>query len=246
MATFVLVHGGWHGAWCWYKVVPLLQAAGHHVYTPTLTGLGEQATLLTPDIGLDTHIQDVVNLIETNDLQQVILVGHSYSGMVITGVADRAPGRLAQLIYLDAAIPHDGQSLSDLLPLMNNMLRREARKNGDGWRVNPPREGAYGRRGMFDVTEEPDLSLVRSKVTPQSLKTLIQPVHITHKHAVAAIPHTYIECTGRGVIISLMRRTLLRRTLSPNEHWNWRTLASGHDAMILAPQALADLLLEFA
>jgi pimeloyl-ACP methyl ester carboxylesterase len=246
MANYVLVHGGWHGAWCWYKVVPLLQAAGHHVYTPTLTGLGEQAALLTPDIGLDTHVQDVVNLIETNDLQQVILVGHSYSGMVITGVADCVPGRIAHLIYLDAAIPHEGQSLADLGPLMGTMLRREANKNGDGWRVNPPRERSFGRRGLFDVTEEPDLSLVRSKVTPQSLKTFIQPVHITHQDAVAAIPHTFIECTGRGVIVSLMRRTLLRGTLPPNEHWNWRTLASGHEAMILAPQALADLLLEFA
>jgi pimeloyl-ACP methyl ester carboxylesterase len=240
MANYVLVHGGWHGAWCWYKVVPLLQAAGHHVYTPTLTGLGEQAALLTPDVGLDTHIQDVVNLIETNDLQHVILVGHSYSGMVITGVADRVPGRIAHLIYLDAAVPRDGQSLIDLLPLMGTMLRREANKNGDGWRVNPPRERSFG------IMDEPDLSLVRSKVTPQPLKTLSQPVHITHKGAVAAIPHTFIECTGRGVLVSLLRRTLLRGRLPRNEHWNWRTLASGHDAMILAPQPLADLLLEFA
>ena len=138
MANYVLVHGGWFGAWCWYKVVPLLQAAGHSVYTPTLTGLGEQAALLTPEIGLDTHIQDVVNLIETKDLQQVILVGHSYSGMVITGVADRVPGRIAHLVYLDAVVPRDGQSLADTAPFVGTMLRREANKNGDGWRVNPP------------------------------------------------------------------------------------------------------------
>jgi pimeloyl-ACP methyl ester carboxylesterase len=243
MANYLLVHGGWHGAWCWDKVVPLLQAAGHPVYTPTLTGLGEQAALLTSEIGLDTHIQDVVNLMETKDLQQVILVGHSYSGMVITEVADRVPGRIAHLIYLDAAVPHDGQSLADLAPLIGTMLRRDAHKNGDGWRVNPPRE----RGGMFGVTKEPDLSLVRSKVTPQSLKTFIQPVHITHPDAVAAIPHTFIECTRRGVIVWLLRRILMRGSLPPNETgWNWRTLASGHDAMIIAPQALAELLLEFA
>jgi pimeloyl-ACP methyl ester carboxylesterase len=241
MANYILVHGGWHGAWCWYKVVPLLQAAGHHVYAPTLTGLGEQAALLTPEVGLDTHIQDVVNLIETQDLQQVILVGHSYSGMVITGVADSVPGRIAQLVYLDAVVPHDGQSMVDIGPFLGTILRREANKNGDGWRVNPPGE----RRGrLYDVTEEPDLSLVRSKVTPQPLKTFTQPLHLTHPDAVAAIPHTYIECTRRGAIVWLMRR--LMQGLPSGPGWNRRTLASGHDAMIIAPQALADLLLEFA
>ncbi len=241
MANYILVHGGWHGAWCWDKVVPLLQAAGHQVYAPTLSGLGEQAALLTPEVGLDTHIQDVVKLVETEDLQQVILVGHSYSGMVITGVADRVPGRIAHLVYLDAVAPHDGQSMADTAPLLGTMLRREANKNGDGWRVNPPHQ----RGGLYGVTQEPDLSLVRSKVTPQSLKTFLQPLHITHKDAVAAISHTYIECTRRGVIIWLMRRIFMRRSLLASAPgWNWRKLASGHDAMIIAPQAVADLLLE--
>ncbi|HEX9077205.1 MAG TPA: alpha/beta fold hydrolase, partial [Anaerolineae bacterium] len=228
MANYVLVHGGWFGAWCWYKVVPLLQAAGHSVYTPTLTGVGEQAALLTPEIGLDTHIQDVVNLIETKDLQKVILVGHSYSGIVITGVADRVPDRIAHLVYLDAFVPRDGQSVADSVPLMGTMLRREANKNGDGWRVNPPRGGTFG------ITKEPDLSLVRSKVTPQPLKTFLQPVHITHPDAVAAIPHTFIECTRRGVIVWLMRRILMRGSLPLNEPgWDRRKLASDHIAMLL-------------
>lgn len=246
MANYVLVHGGWLGAWCWYKVVPLLQAAGHRVDTPTLMGLGEQAALLTPEVGLDTHIHDVVKLIETNDLQQVILVGHSYSGMVITGVADCVPGRIAHLVYLDAFVPRDGQSLAGTTPLLGTMLRRAANKNGDGWRVNPPRERPLGRGGLFGITEEPDLSLARSKVTPQSLKTFFQPVHISHKDAVAAIPHTYIECTRRGVIVWLLRRTLMRGSLPLNDPgWTRRTLASDHMAMLLVPQALTDLLLEF-
>ncbi len=241
MANYVLVHGGWFGAWCWYKVVPLLQAAGHSVYTPTLTGVGEQAALLTPEIGLDTHIQDVVNLIEMKDLQQVILVGHSYSGMVITGVTDRVPDRIGQLVYLDAVVPRDGQSIADTAPFLGTFLRREANKNGDGWRVNPPRGGTFG------IKKEPDLSLVRSRVTPQSLKTFLQPVQITHPDALAAIPHTYVECTRRGVIIWLMRRIFLRGSLPRTKlGWNRRTLASDHIVMILAPQALADLLLELA
>ncbi len=245
MANYVLVHGGWFGGWCWDKVVPLLQAAGHSVYTPTLTGMGEQAVLLTPEVGLDTHIQDVVNLIEANDLQQVILVGHSYSGMVITGAADRVPGRIAHLVFLDAVIPRDGHSLADTAPLMGTMvgamMQREANKNGDGWRINPP----LGRGKAFGIKEEPDLSLVRSKVTAQPLKTFLQPLQLTHPDAVAAIPRTFIECTGRGAIVWLMRH-IIPGALPSGPGWNRRTIASDHMAMMVAPQALAGLLLELA
>ena len=110
MATFVLVHGGWHGGWCWQKVIPFLEAAGHEVYAPTLTGLAERASELSPDVGLDTHIQDIVGLLQEKNLHGVILVGHSYGGMVITGVADRLPGRLAHLVYLDALVPQNGDA----------------------------------------------------------------------------------------------------------------------------------------
>src|SRR5215211_1043953 len=116
MATFVLVAGAWHGGWCWRKVTPLLRAAGHEVFAPTLTGLGERSHLAHPDVGLTTHIQDIVNLLEYEDLNDVVLVGHSYSGMVITGVAEQVPGRLAHLVYLDAFVPENGQALVDLLP----------------------------------------------------------------------------------------------------------------------------------
>ncbi len=113
MATFVLVHGGWHGGWCWTRVRPLLRAAGHDVFTPTLTGLGERAHLAHPDIDLDTHIADIINVLEYEELQDAVLVGHSSSGAVITGVVDRAPVHLAQLVYLDALVPADGQSVLD-------------------------------------------------------------------------------------------------------------------------------------
>src|SRR5579862_6453256 len=101
MATFVLVHGAWHGGWCWRKLTPLLRAAGHEVFAPTLTGLGERAHLATPEVGLSFHVQDVVNVLVYEDLHEVVLVGHSYGGMVITGVTGQAPERLAQLVYLD-------------------------------------------------------------------------------------------------------------------------------------------------
>jgi pimeloyl-ACP methyl ester carboxylesterase len=114
MATYVLVHGGGHGGWCYQRVARLLRAAGHEVYAPTLTGLGERAHLLSPRVDLDMHIRDVAAVMEYEDLREVILTGHSYGGMVITGAADRAADRVSRLVYLDAANPKDGQSLVDV------------------------------------------------------------------------------------------------------------------------------------
>ena len=115
--TFLLVHGAWHGGWCWKKLTPLLQVAGHQVFTPTLTGLGERSHLLSPAVDLTTHIQDITAVLEYEDLQDVVLVGHSYGGMVIAGVAEQAGARLAQLVYLDAFLPEDGKALKDYAAL---------------------------------------------------------------------------------------------------------------------------------
>ena len=109
-ATFVLVHGAWHGGWCWSRVAPLLRGAGYPVFAPTLTGLGERLHLLTPQVDLDTHVRDITSLLDYEDLHNVILVGHSYGGMVISGVAETAGTRLAQLVYLDAFLPEDGKA----------------------------------------------------------------------------------------------------------------------------------------
>ena len=239
MATFVLVHGGWHGGWCWQKVVPFLEAAGHEVYAPTLTGLAERASELSPDVGLDTHIQDIVGLLEEKNLQGVILVGHSYGGMVITGVVDQVPERIAHLVYLDTFVPRDGESMVDISRIVIWILRKQTRP--DGWRVDP--------RGTFGVTTEPDLSWVRSKVTPQSLKTFEQPLHLKNPAIVSAKPRTHIACTGGVFFFSLLRhilrRMLARRALPPTEAgWRLRQLPTGHDAMITMPRELADLLLE--
>src|SRR5258705_1716413 len=131
-STYVLVHGAWHGGWCWKRVAPALRAAGHEVYTPTLTGLGERAHLANPAIDLATHISDVVNLLEAEELNEVVLLGHSYGGMVVTGVADRAPARLRRVIYLDAFLPEDGKSLLDYLhPDRRSIINRsEERRVG--------------------------------------------------------------------------------------------------------------------
>ena len=163
MATFVLVHGAWFGSWCWQKIIPFLKAAGHEVYAPTLTGLAERASELSPEIGLDTHIQDIVGLLLEKDLHGVILVGHSYGGIVITGVVDQVPERIAHLVYLDTFVPRNGESMADISPLVIRLLRQQAQAHGDGWKINP--------RGTYGVTREPDRSWVLRSVTAQPLKT---------------------------------------------------------------------------
>ena len=235
MATFVLVHGAWHGGWCWQKVIPFLEEASHEVYAPTLTGLAERASELSPDVGLDTHIQDIVGLLEEKNLHGVILVGHSYGGMVITGVVDRVPERIAHLVYLDTFVPRDGESMTNISRIVIWLLRKKLLP--DGWRIDS--QGTYG------VTTEPDLSWVRSKVTPQPLKTFEQPLHLKNPAIVSAKPRTHIDCTGGGFFFSLMRRILAPRALPPTEAgWRLRQLPTGHDAMITMPRELADLLLE--
>ncbi len=242
MATFVLVHGGWHGGWCWQKVIPFLEEASHEVYAPTLTGLAERASELSPDVGLDTHIQDIEGLLVEKNLHGVILVGHSYGGMVITGVVDQVPERIAHLVYLDTFVPRDGESMADSSPIVKRWLRKQAQAHGDGWRVDS--QGTYG------VTTEPDRSWVLRSVTPQPLKTLEQPLHLKNSAIVSATPRTHIECTGGGFFFSLMRRILVRRILAPRAlppkeaGWRLRQLPTGHDAMITMPRELADLLLE--
>ncbi len=240
----MLVHGAWHGGWCWQKVIPLLEAAGHEVYAPTLTGLAERASLLTPDVGLDTHIHDIVGLLEEKNLHGVILVGHSYGAMVITGVVDRVPERIAHLVYLDTFVPRDGESMADISPLIIRLLRREAQTHGDGWRIDPQKERPFVK-GIYGVTTEPDLSWVRSKVTPQPLKTFEQPLHLKNPAIVSAKPRTHIYCTGGGFFYSLMQHILGRRALAPTEAgWRLRQLPSSHDVMITMPRELTDLLLE--
>jgi pimeloyl-ACP methyl ester carboxylesterase len=248
MATFVLVHGGWVGGWCWQKVIPLLEAAGHEVYAPTLTGLAERASELSPEVGLDTHIQDITGLLSEQNLQGVILVGHSYGGMVITGVVDAVPERIAHLVYLDTFVPRDGESMAGAVPLLRYVLRKQARAHGDGWRLDP-----LGTVKNL-VKTEPDRSWWLSKLTPQSLKTLEQPLHLKNPAIVSTKPRTHIYCTSGDFFSSFMQHLQVyraipylgwRRALPPREAgWRLRQLPTGHMAMITMPRELADVLLE--
>jgi len=237
MATFVLVHGSMHGGWCWRRVAPLLRAAGHEVYTPTLTGLGERVHLAHPDIDLDTHIADIVNVLAFEELTGVVLVGHSYAGAVITGVADRVPERIAHLVYLDAVVVSDGQAVLDLFPPEIRAARRaQVEAEGNGWRMLPPDPAAWG------VTDVDDAAWVRAKVVPQPFKTFIQPMRLADPAALAG-PKTLIACTAAPAT-GWRDAAIARARAEPG--WRYRALPTGHDAMVTMPRETVDLLLEVA
>jgi pimeloyl-ACP methyl ester carboxylesterase len=231
-STFVLVHGAWHGGWCWKKVTPSLRAAGHDVHTPTLTGLGERAHLANTDVNLDTHIADVVNLIEAEELGEVVLAGHSYGGMVVTGVADRLAERLRRVVYLDAFLPESGKCLLDYL----HPDRRAAIEQGaqSGF-VDPlPMK-------IFGVTDPQDVAWVSRHEIRQSYRTFAQPLHFTG-HGGAKLPRTFVYCSNppTGSFDQFAAR------LRADPSWKFHELKTGHDCMITDPQGVIRVLLENA
>src|SRR5688572_1320721 len=166
MSTFVVCHGSWSAGWAWKKMHPLLTARGHRLVTPTYTGLGERAHLAHPDIDLDTHINDVLGVLQMEDLRGVVLIGHSYGGMVATGVAARARDRIAQLIYLDSFAPRDGDSAFSLTPDREQPMREAAAKSGTDWLIPP--------NPMPPDTPEADIAWAKGRRLPQPIKTYIQ------------------------------------------------------------------------
>ena len=217
--TFVIVHGAWGGSWAFRETGRLLTAAGHTVYRPALTGLGEKVHLSNPDITLTTHITDVVNQILWENLRDVVLVGHSYGGMVITGVADRVPDRIARLIYLDAVVPGDGESLRDMLPLPAEWELR------DGCIVPPwvnPKQSV-----PHDV--------------PHPAKTLTEKIALRDQEKTKAIPTTYVLFVQPGTAIE--KATFHPFYLRAKERgWALRTLASDHNPQFNRSDVLANLL----
>ena len=232
MATFVLVHGSWHGGWCWRKVTPLLRAAGHEVYTPTLTGLGARAHLLTGGVDLTTHIQDIVSLLFYEDLAEVVLVGHSYAGVVISGVAARTPERLASLIYLDAYLPMEGQSLFDVLSPEEREAGQAALATGMGLRQPVP-------PAILGITDPTMAAWVAARLTPHPFSTYAQAIPVGIPVS-AALPRAFIHCTAGPTAPRFATFAQQARAAG----WAVRELATGHDAMLTAPQPLVELLLE--
>jgi pimeloyl-ACP methyl ester carboxylesterase len=237
MATYVLVHGGGHGGWCYQPVARLLRAAGHDVYTPTLTGLGERSHLLSPQIDLDLHIRDVCAVLHYDDLRDVILVGHSYGGMVVTGVADRASDRVGRLVYLDAANPVNGQSLMDVAgPVIEAV--RPAGRVVDGVELVLLPDPEAGR--LYGVTDPGDLAWMADRLTGHPWKCFEQKLELTNEDALWSIPQFHIVCTST---LATRDPELMASARAEGRLWD---IDTGHDLMITEPEATANALLQVA
>jgi pimeloyl-ACP methyl ester carboxylesterase len=215
----------------------MLRAAGHDAYTPTLTGLGERSHLVRPDIDLDLHIRDITAVLHYEDLRDVILVGHSYGGMVITGVADRASDRVGRLVYLDAANPANGQSLVDVSGQMILATRTQGRIVDGVELVLYPSSDATK---YFGVTDPADAQWMADRLTPHPWKCFEQPLRLTHEDALAAIPQFHIVCTST---LATRDRVLMEKARADGRLW---AIDTGHDLMVTEPRAVADALLQIA
>lgn len=231
--TFVLLHGAWHGGWCWHKLTPLLRAQGHVVYTPTQTGLGERSHLLSRDITIDTFVQDVVNVLEWEDLHDVILVGHSFAGVPITGAADRVPQRIRHLVYLDSLIIENGQTPFDMLPPEAVSARRKlAQESSGGLSIPVPSSAA------FNVTDPQDAAWLQAKCTPHPLSTWESKLQLNNSVVGNGLPATYVAVRPHYPTLGSVRTFA-----QAQKGWNYVELDAGHDAMVTSPEPLAELLL---
>jgi pimeloyl-ACP methyl ester carboxylesterase len=226
MSTYVLVHGAWHGSWCWKRVRKALQQQGHEVFTPTLTGLGERSHLLSQQINLETHITDVVNLIRWEELSGVILCGHSYGGAVISGAADRIANKISALVYLDAFVLDNGQTLNETVPApMRDAQIEGAKLFGDGWKI-PPIPGE-----IFQVNSQ-DLAWMNSQCTPQPLATFEQTLKLSGE--ISKIKNvTYILATDWPLSPFAQFHEKAK-----SNGWRTLTMDCGHDVMLDLPEEL--------
>jgi pimeloyl-ACP methyl ester carboxylesterase len=234
-ATFVLVHGAWSGGWCYARVADFLRARGHRVFTPTLTGQGERSHLLAGNVNLSTHIADILAVFHYEGLRDVVLAGHSYGGMVITGVADRIPELVSSLVYLDAFLPEDGQSLFDInIPANTQAFLAKAGDSGGLSVPAPP--AAY-----FNVNAK-DAARVDALATPFPLGCFTERLRLTVKHK-AVRKNTYVHSTV------LPRESPFKpfyERVKNDPAWIAHTLPCGHDAMLDMPDQVADILLSAA
>jgi pimeloyl-ACP methyl ester carboxylesterase len=237
MATYVLVHGGGHGGWCYQPVARLLRSSGHEVYTPTLTGLGERAHLLSADVDLDMHVRDVVAVLQFEDLDDVILVGHSYGGMVITGAADRASDRVGRLVYLDAATPVQGQSLVDVAgPVIESVRPSGEMRDGVELVLLP----APGAGAFYGVTDPADLAWMDARLTGHPWRCFEQRLELENEALLWSIPQYHIVCTST---VATRDPELMAKARVDGRLWD---IDTGHDLMITEPEWVAAALIDVA
>jgi pimeloyl-ACP methyl ester carboxylesterase len=235
--VFLLVHGGRHGGWCWRRVARALGQGGHEVHSPTLTGLGERAHLLSRDIGLATHVADVTAVFEYEDLRDVILVAHSYGGVVAAGAMEQVHERVRRLVLLDAHLPRSGQSVFDVIGAERAAsMMAVCERDGEGWYL-PAGDASY-----WGVSDPADVAWANSKVTAQPIRTYQD--HLESAERARAHPSTYIECSASALPGAEVEWHRARSRTGPRHQF--RVLDAPHDAMITHPRQVADLLLEAA
>lgn len=235
MTTFVLLHGAFHGAWCWRDVSPLLRAAGHDVFTPTQTGVGERAHLLSREITLDTFVQDLVAVLQAEELEDAVLVGHSFGGIALTGAAALVPTRIRSLIYLDSLIPVSGETpLHGVTPEAAAVRRKVAAESG-GLSVPPPDPDFFG------VKPGPAADWLRRRMTPHPFGAFNSAITFDGPPG-NGLPSTYVFCTDP--VYGPLAPSRERARAVPG--WQWRELAASHDAMVTHPKETAELLMELA
>ena len=228
MATFLIVHGAWTGGWIWTRLRKLLNGTGHDVYTPTLTGLGERAHLAHAGVNLTTHVQDVLAVLEHEDLHDVVLLAHSYGGMVATAVLHHAPHRMRQAIYLDAFVPQDGQCLFDLLPAgAAERHRMAAAASPEGWHIPP--------QPLPDDTLAADAAWIVARRRPQPLHTFDEAVRLPINGPLP--PRRYVYCT-RSAPGDVFRTPARRAQVEPG--WQSYVMDSSHSPHVTAPGMLVD------
>jgi pimeloyl-ACP methyl ester carboxylesterase len=231
---FVLVHGGFHGGWCFFRVVDVLRARGHRVFAPTLSGLGERSHLATLGVTYTTHVQDVCNVIRWEQLNRVVLCGHSYGGVIITAVADAMPDRIASLVYVDAAIPENGRSVVDLLSVNDRTALLAAPRDPTGKLLMP------FPAASFNINPQ-DRRMVDELCTPHPLNTLTEPIELTG--AFERVPKKmFIRATGWEGTHPERSYDRVKR----DGAWRAVEIPCGHDVMLDEPARLAELLLEAA
>jgi pimeloyl-ACP methyl ester carboxylesterase len=238
MATYVLVHGGGHGGWCYQRVARLLRAAGHEVYAPTLTGLGDRAHLVDAGVDLDLHTRDVAAVLHFEDLRDVILVGHSYGGMVITGAADLAADRVGKLVYLDAANPTNKQSLVDVTGGYIDFVRPLGTVVDGVELVLLP--SVDDVTTLYGVTDPDDVAWMVERLTPHPWKCFEQKLELTDEAALWAIPQFHIVCTST---LATRDPDLMGKARAEGRLWD---IDTGHDLMVTEPEATAQALLQVA
>jgi pimeloyl-ACP methyl ester carboxylesterase len=229
--TFVLIHGAFHGGWCWVRVADRLRAAGHVVFTPTQTGLGERRHLLSRAITLDTFTADIANLLISEELDDVVMVGHSFGGNTTSGVADQMPERIRHLVYLDAMITQGGMSPFDGLSPETVAARRKAAESSGGLSMAPPHASAFG------VFAADDVAWLGRCMTPQPLSAYESKLNLNGPIG-SSLPCTYIACTDPYY----EPLSSSRKWAQAQPGWDWKEIATGHDAMVSAPDELTRML----